>query len=49
MVNVYFDILWLRDQLALRQTVFYEKQILPKTNKELILWYDSFVIPIFRL
>lgn len=49
MVNVYFDILRLCDQLALRQTVFYGKQILPKTNKELILWYDSFVIPIFRL
>lgn len=47
LVKVYFDILSLCDQLALRQNVYYGKYLLPK-DKKLIKWYNDFIIPVFR-
>ena len=49
LVQIYFDFLSLCDQLALRQNVFYGKYILPKTNKNLLCWYNNYIIPIFTL
>ena len=48
LTKAYFN-LSLCDQLALRQTVFYGKYLIPKKNKELITWYNDYVIPIFRI
>lgn len=47
LTKAYFN-LSLCDKLALRQTVFYGKYLIPKKNKETIAWYNDCVIPIFR-
>ena len=47
LTKAFFD-LSLCDQLALRQTVFYGKYLISK-NKEMVTWYNNYIIPLFRI